>query len=550
MTKRELSLILAILALGAFFRFYLITQTPPGLYPDEAANGNNAVEALRTGEFKIFYPENNGREGLFINIQAFSLWLFGEHAWALRAVSAFFGSLTILGAFLLARELFADKPKRATLIALFSSFFLAISFWHINFSRIGFRAITVPFFSAFGMYFLLRGLRKGKILDAVLAGIFIGLGFHTYIAFRFIPFIILAPLAVYVWQWWKSGRDNLQPITRNPQLFQCIPCVIALFLLITVVTALPVGFYFLQNPQDFLGRSGQVSVFSAANPAYEFVKSTALTLNMFFWQGDCNPRHNFACQPELFWPVAVFFTVGLFWALRALFKKTGALPAATLLTWFFFMLFPATLTREGIPHALRSIGLIVPVFIFAGWGAEFLWTNVRDYLDRAAQEQKWQSYRPQINRIKKESAVLFALLLLFMAFNAYQAYFVRFPKDLNTYYAFGTNLTNIGEYLNTMPGDARKIIIVNLSGDLIRGIKAPAQTPMFITGTFSEEKRRGKKVEYLNELGGLTLQPEEKIAIIPLNPTDRPLIKEIEKRFPRLKPKAHGDFISFESRTK
>ena len=201
MTRKELALIIAILVLGTFLRFYLITQIPPGLYPDEAANGNNAVEALETGRFRVFYLENNGREGFFINLQAASIWLFGEHTWALRLVSAIFGTLTILGLYLLAKELFVDEKRRASLIALFSSFFLATSFWHINFSRIGFRAITVPFFSVFGMYFLLRGLRKGKILDMVLAGIFIGLGFHTYIAFRFMPFVILAPFTLYLWRW-------------------------------------------------------------------------------------------------------------------------------------------------------------------------------------------------------------------------------------------------------------------------------------------------------------------------------------------------------------
>jgi hypothetical protein len=53
----------AIVALGAFLRFYLITDLPPGLYRDEAMNGNNAIEAIHTGEFNAFYPENHGREG-------------------------------------------------------------------------------------------------------------------------------------------------------------------------------------------------------------------------------------------------------------------------------------------------------------------------------------------------------------------------------------------------------------------------------------------------------------------------------------------------------
>src|SRR3989344_3510472 len=105
-----LGLTVFVLILGVFFRFYQIKEIPLGLYPDEAMNGSNAQEALATGAFKIFYPENNGREGLFINIQALSVWYFGNTPWALRGVSAFFGTLTILVVFLLAKELFS-KPK-------------------------------------------------------------------------------------------------------------------------------------------------------------------------------------------------------------------------------------------------------------------------------------------------------------------------------------------------------------------------------------------------------------------------------------------------------
>src|SRR3989338_6337276 len=44
--------------------------SPPGLYPDEAMDGNNALSALHTGDFKVFYPPNNGVEGLYANIEA------------------------------------------------------------------------------------------------------------------------------------------------------------------------------------------------------------------------------------------------------------------------------------------------------------------------------------------------------------------------------------------------------------------------------------------------------------------------------------------------
>src|SRR3989344_915690 len=143
-----------ILALAAFLRLWQLPTVPPGLYPDEAANGNNAVEALHTGNFSAFYPENNGREALFINVQALSIALFGPEPWALRLVSAFVGILTVAAVFFLARELFRPAPgaperrwlgiPEHDLIGLAAAFFVATSFWHLNFSRISFRAISVP----------------------------------------------------------------------------------------------------------------------------------------------------------------------------------------------------------------------------------------------------------------------------------------------------------------------------------------------------------------------------------------------------------------------
>lgn len=155
-------ILIIILIIATFFRLYNITDLPPGLYPDEAMNGNNALES-----FKIFYPENNGREGLFINIQAvflkvlMALFNSTPEPWMLRLPSALFGILTVLGIYFLGKELFNKK------IALLSSFFLATSFWHINFSRIGFRAIMASFFLIWAIYFLIKSLNsKSYILNS------------------------------------------------------------------------------------------------------------------------------------------------------------------------------------------------------------------------------------------------------------------------------------------------------------------------------------------------------------------------------------------------
>src|SRR3989338_7555579 len=143
MSGKTLLALLGILILATFLRFWDLGSTPPGLYPDEAMNGNNATEAIDNSNFEVFYRDNNGREGLFINIQALSISIFGNKPWALRGVSGIFGVFTVLGIFLLSREMFRSRQNRDRL-ALLAAFFLFSSFWHINFSGCGMRAFIRP----------------------------------------------------------------------------------------------------------------------------------------------------------------------------------------------------------------------------------------------------------------------------------------------------------------------------------------------------------------------------------------------------------------------
>ncbi len=163
--KKNLSFLLIILAIAAFFRLWQLSSIPPGLYPDVAMNGNDAIETLNTYNFKVFYPDNNGREGLFMWLIALSFSIFGISVWSIKIVAAIIGILTVLGLYLLTKELFSKSAENASRqIALLASFFLAISFWHVNFSRLGFRAILLPFVLVFGFYFLFKGFRQKKLL--------------------------------------------------------------------------------------------------------------------------------------------------------------------------------------------------------------------------------------------------------------------------------------------------------------------------------------------------------------------------------------------------
>lgn len=554
MKKHKLFILILIVSLGIFLRFFRITEVPLGLYPDEAMNGNNVLEAQATHNYKVFYTENNGREGLFINLQGISLSLFGRQPWALRSVSAFMGSITILGIFLLTREMFShrgNKKKRsaATTIALIAAFFIATSYWHLNFSRIGFRAIMLPLLSTFALYFLLRGLRTKNIWTLTIAGIVTGLGFQTYIAFRFFPFIAAIPLLPELWNYYRSKNQASQKSPHTWSMVSCSPCAVILYLFVIFVTALPIGVYFLQHPQDFIGRSGQVSIFATPSPVKTFMETNIKTIGMFFVKGDCNTRHNYQCLPELVLPVAIFFCLGLLLTIRDLFKRTyerSSVPVL-LLGWLVIMSLPATLTWEGIPHALRSIGMIPPVMILAGFGCWRLIAAMLNWFER--KKISYPEKISQLTRIQKEIKILFMVIVLLIPIYTYRNYFIFWSQTSDTYFAFTTDLYHVGEFLRDKPDEVMAYVVVNMSGTEVRGIPMPAQTVMFVTNTFMESEREARHIYYVrtDQLDRIHISEGQKAIISLLDGTDRATLLALQKMFPTFKTKAPSDFSILEN---
>ena len=475
MLKGSWFLVFIILIIAGFLRLYDITNLPPGFYPDEAMYANNGVEAWETGNFKVFYPENFGREGLWPNIIGFFIVKLGHEPWVPRSLAAIFGILTVLGGYFLTKELFSKK------VALLASFFIATSFWHINFSRIGFRAIMAPFFLTWGIYFLLLALRKAKdqkssnfyFLFSIFSGLFYGLGFHTYIAYRATPLLIFIILLLY----WLKNKERL---IRKKILLSAFCFLFSAFIVIA-----PLGFYFLQNPQDFFGRTSQISVFSSPAPIKDLGMNILKTAGMFNFVGDNNWRHNYAGRPELFWPVGILFLLGIFLGVKSLLKRPRKPEYAILFGWLAVAVLPVVVSNESLPHALRAILMIPPVFILAGiggiWVYEFIVTKLRNIT--------------KLQRIFLLSTFYFLLSLL--VFEAYVAYFVLWGQNHNVYGAFSANYVEIGRQLNALPKELPKYVVVEARGADVRGLPMPTQTVMFITDTFTPKKQKEKNIFYL-----------------------------------------------------
>lgn len=595
---------IVIMAIAIFFRFYHLSQTPPGLYPDVAINGNDALDALQNNDFRIFYPENNGREGLFMNLIALSFRFFGVSVWAIKVVPAIIGFLTILGFYLMVNELFerlksksqttnnkqisntndqntkpsvsdlknchpaGGHPKgenlfeawnlgfgisTGTLIALLSTFFLSVSFWHVNFSRLGFRAILVPFFLVWGFFFLFRaigmtkkigncrpagGRPQGEKLEIrnflcvgywLLAGLVFGLGFQSYISYRVLPAILGIIFLIEAYNIYKTSKPE-----RHTLKF----ILLWLLLAIAIIAAVsPMIVYFYHHPQDFMGRTGQVSVLASKTPLKDLSLNFAKTLGMFNVQGDCNWRHNYNCQPELPAPVGILFLIGFIFSFYYFFKGAislfrrqksnpkdndqqgnWSLPQISffLLTWFFVMLLPEILSNEGLPHSLRAIGVIPVVYLFAGLAGVLI-------------------IKRFVMNFKKTTIILALAFCLWLVLYSYDNYFIQWGQSDTTRGAFTQHLVDIGNYLNNLPENAKKYVIVNEGGVAVPypdGIPMPAQTIQFIEQTSPAKNKafylKPDQISWFHGLGPAAKYP----VIFTLLDFDQQILNQLQQADP------------------
>ncbi|HAI74056.1 MAG TPA: hypothetical protein DCS28_02960 [Candidatus Moranbacteria bacterium] len=455
-------LAILILVAGIFFRFWKLDSVPPGIQYDEAYNGINAIQAFETGDYKIFYPENTGREGLHINVIAIFIKFFGVSGFGLRFANALWGSLTLIGFYFLLREL-----KLSKLSVLLGVFMLGFSFWHLDFSRTAFRAIMVPVCLVWALYFFLKGLNgnnsnKKVYIFFVLAGFFLGLGFYSYIAFRVAPLVFIVFGIVYLCFEKKWLAKNWKAIS--------------IFIFTAFFCALPILLYFSSHVSDFLARSQSISVFhsSKLSAGQALLKSLGIHLQAFFVHGDNNPRHNYNNQPLIPAGWVAFFVLGFFISLKEIgeniiakikFKKNILsrenfkpselfYPAVLAQSIFWVMLVPGILSIEGIPHSLRIIGTIPGVFLLCVFPIEYILKIYRKMRDSSDVVLRTRG----VNLILTFMLGLTAVIMVSGFLQVY-TYFGLWAKDLRTAGGFERNLYLMGMLIKNLDAHKNNYVI-------------------------------------------------------------------------------------------
>ena len=399
---------IAVLLVAIFLRLHNLDTIPSGLLWDEAYNGINALTVL-DGERPIFFEINFGREPIFIYFQAISVALLGQTTLALRIVSAILGILTVVGAYLLARQMFSQR------VALLTCGWLSLSLWHLVFSRMGYRTISLPLFLAVGFYCLWRGLETVRSqsesrqapspLDPrstiwfALGGIVIGLSLYTYSTARFAPFVIVA-LALYL-------------AFLHRDLFRRSLPGLALAFALTTIVFMPLGLFFLNHPASFLDRAQEVTIVNTelqnGDPVQALLDSALRSLGMFAIRGDGGWEKNISGRP-IFDPLsALLMLIGIALAVRRFRKPEYGF----IVIWLVVMFVPSLLAVDGTPSFLRATAIIPAIFLLPALGAARLWEGIEFRLPP---------------RLRALPILVVTLALIVGTLHTYQSYFGTWAK--------------------------------------------------------------------------------------------------------------------------
>ena len=346
-------LLLLVLLGAAWLRFHRLGEIPDDFHGDIASQGMEARRYLDGLEHRIFRTA-------WSDIPAFEFWqlaqtmrLAGDNLYGLAFNTALHGMLSILGIYLLGRELY---DRRTGLLA---AALLAASYTHVHFSRL-FTTATPLSMMTFTFFFLARGLNRGRPLDFVLSGIFLGLGSQTYYPARMMPVILLVLFPwILLWQRELRRRAGAALLGMALGFFTAFGPFLA---------------FGLENLEAVVGRGATVMI--GSNPtttahlaaaygvdslAELLWQSTLRCLGTFTHIGDTSTH--FGLSTAIVDPVtAVFLLAGVLFAVVHFREPRSIL----LLVWLFGTLLLGGVLALDPPFWPHLIVLLIPAAILAG----------------------------------------------------------------------------------------------------------------------------------------------------------------------------------------
>lgn len=384
---------LLIVVFAFAVRCYDLDRNPPGFFRDEADKAVTAKSLLLNGRdlegrrLPYFVRSLNVyTSGAYQYALIPFILLLGMGEWVIRLPAALAGAATVAVAYLLGKEAYGRSTGRV------AAALLAISPWHVCLSRWANQGIFLPLCLSLAVYCLLRGRRStqasgesatppagGNCRPFVISAIFLSLALYTYAPAKvLVPLFVVAMAAIYRREFFARSAERRWPC--------CYPYFGTLLLL-----SLPMVWFTLFEAERSGLRYDRISIFSQATSPAELVLLffqgylSHFSPSFLLRTGDANLRHSVPGVGQLLWPEAIAALLGLYFVLRRRSRED-----LLLLAWVALGPLPAALTREGLPHALRSLGALPAMQLLGAVGI----VQVLDFLHRWEKNRGACSFSP------------------------------------------------------------------------------------------------------------------------------------------------------------
>ena len=452
--------LIVILLLAAVLRLFALDKYPVGLNADEAALGYNAYSLLLTGKDEhgiswplVFRSFDDYKPPLYVYLTIPFVKLLGLNIWSVRLPSALLGIATVYFVYLLVSSLrlFSDQ-KKDRFLALASAFFLAVSPWHLHFSRGAWEVNVSTFLLVMGSYFFVKGLAKPR--HFLVFALSFALSLYTYHSARIVaPLLMIALVLIYRRS--LFAKKNLKGVLAAA--------------ILGLVLSAPIAFQLLSKEGQ--SRFSGVSIFADTGPLSYVLEQrrtdphpdallTKIKYNRYtayagyylknyvshyspqflFVSGDVIDRSRVPGFGQTYSILSVFIILGSVFLIFKFRKNTGA---GLILAWFLIAPAAAALTFQS-PHALRSQNEVIPLSIITALGLVVLFSFLSRFKSKLL---SWLIFVP------------FVAALIFQIKNYLTAYYFTYPRELPMAWQYG--FSDIAAYTKANYAKYDKIIITD-----------------------------------------------------------------------------------------
>ena len=424
--------LLVILGLAAFLRLHDLTEFPPALHVDEAAQGINGLAVIEGDASLLRLGFTHHLNSAFL-VTGAVLKLFGATVWSLRGPEAAFGIAAVLLTYLLGRSMFSWP------VGLVGAFLLAVNHFAIAFSRIGLvnqQAMTVE---VLAFFLLWKGFKEERRLLVFLGGAAAATGLYLYFGAWIVPPILggfcLWMAALHrrgAWRYWRLATWGLLG-----------------FLLFVV----PWLSFPILNAEEFHERPNEVFILSDLDDFKDYWRTdstlevlwqqTKDTVEFVYKGGDTSNQYGY--NDPFFDPVSLWlFVAGV--GIALVLCRRGRY--AFLLIWVAMTLVFGGILTDRPPFAPRLLGMFPALALLAAVGL----VKPIELLLRLA---------PSRRRTLAVAGLPLAITLIvaFSFYWNYEAYFQKYPEAPYTiYWPWIEPHGTLGRYLESLPGGSQAYV--------------------------------------------------------------------------------------------